>query len=678
MARPEKAYSPVAMEFSSCPMRSVVMVSSDVREQPGVEAALRQQFLVSSGFHGFAAIQHHDPVRVPDRAEAVRDDHAAAAAAAQIAVDPQFRFRVERAGRLVQQQQGGVRHQRPRDFEPLAFAAAEVAAALAHFRKIAEAARRDLVVDASIARGPLDLRDRDGAVEHGQVVADGAAKQEDILVNHRKGVEKFGVRIVFARFAVESDLTPPRPVQPRDQLRHRGLARTGRADDRDPFARLHRQREVAQHRFGGRVVAERHIAKLQKPLQLRHRPAGAARLRFERVGVLAAGHHVVEPLQPGVDLLQRIAEVHQLFERGEEVAEDQLEHQIRAAGHAAGQNPQRPQPGDQRDGALLHAVREGAEQHGGGLQLLPPEQAPGLKAAPAGKEVVFAAGRFQRFDQHHAGRAGAVEHTGIQLDALAEQLARFELPLEQQQHRRAHHRRQRAEHRVVTEHHHRVEKERDQTEQIGRKLFGEERRDPVVQLHAGRQFAALAAGEEAHRQMQHPVQERRRTRQRHFQIQPHQAAALNPGQKERDQQRQERQRDQRRSPVVEAVHHEVVDENLRQVRREQIARHQQQSGQQQQEKGAAASLQSPPQRAGERGFAPEPPEAFARGDLQQHAAERLIHLLCIHQPGAEGGVVDAVFPPLAPGVDHEVVEVPEKDQRQRVALQPVKLLLNHG
>lgn len=77
--------------------------------------------------------------------------------------------------------------------------------------------------------------------------------------------------------------------------------------------------------------------------------------------------------------------------------------------------------------------------------------------------------------------------------------------MEQQQHRRAHHRRQRAEHRVVTEHHHRVEKERDQTEQIGRKLFGEERQ-ATRSFNCTRvaRFAALAAGEEAHRQMQHP------------------------------------------------------------------------------------------------------------------------------------------------------------------------------
>ena len=148
-----------------------------------------------------------------------------------------------------------------------------------------------------------------------------------------------------------------------------------------------------------------------------------ARPLFERIRVLAAGHHIVEPLQPGIDLLQRIAEVDQLFERNEEVTENQLKDQIRAAGHAAGQNPQRPQTGDQRHSDLLHTVREGAEQHGGGLQFLPPEQAPGLKSAPAGKEVVFTARRLQRLDQHHAGGAGAVEHAGIQLDALPEQLA---------------------------------------------------------------------------------------------------------------------------------------------------------------------------------------------------------------------------------------------------------------
>ena len=95
-------------------------------------AVVRHQFLMGPALDFTTAVEHDDQVAVPDGAEAMGDDQASDASAAQGFVDAQFGEGIERAGRLVENQDGGIRHQSPGDFETLLLAAAEVAPALQH------------------------------------------------------------------------------------------------------------------------------------------------------------------------------------------------------------------------------------------------------------------------------------------------------------------------------------------------------------------------------------------------------------------------------------------------------------------------------------------------------------------------------------------------------------------
>ena len=82
-----------------------------------------------SPFNDPALLQHDDLVAVADRTKAMRDDDAGAAATAQIIVDDLFGYWIERAGRLVEDDDGRVGNEGPGDLDSLALAAAEIRAA---------------------------------------------------------------------------------------------------------------------------------------------------------------------------------------------------------------------------------------------------------------------------------------------------------------------------------------------------------------------------------------------------------------------------------------------------------------------------------------------------------------------------------------------------------------------
>ena len=74
---------------------------------------------MGSPFDDPALLQHHDLVAVPDRAQPVSNDDAGAAAPPQIVVDDLFGDRIERAGRLVENDDGWIGNKRPRDLDSL-------------------------------------------------------------------------------------------------------------------------------------------------------------------------------------------------------------------------------------------------------------------------------------------------------------------------------------------------------------------------------------------------------------------------------------------------------------------------------------------------------------------------------------------------------------------------------
>ena len=72
---------------------------------------------MSPALHDLAPFEDHDLIAVADRAEAVGHDEARAPAPPQAIVDELLGRRVERARRLVQNEDGGIGHERPRDLQ---------------------------------------------------------------------------------------------------------------------------------------------------------------------------------------------------------------------------------------------------------------------------------------------------------------------------------------------------------------------------------------------------------------------------------------------------------------------------------------------------------------------------------------------------------------------------------
>ena len=97
------------------------------------------QFVVGAGFADGAVAKHDDDIGVADGGEPVRDDEAGAALhqfLERLLHEP-FAFGVERAGRLVEDQDGRVLEQRAGDGDALALAAGDFDAPLADEGRVA-------------------------------------------------------------------------------------------------------------------------------------------------------------------------------------------------------------------------------------------------------------------------------------------------------------------------------------------------------------------------------------------------------------------------------------------------------------------------------------------------------------------------------------------------------------
>src|SRR5580704_8170030 len=145
----------------------------------GVEAVARQKFSVAAALDDAAAVEHDDLVGMDDGREPVRDHNRGAAAAhlLQRALDLLLGAGVERAGRLVEQQDVRVLEDGAGDRHPLLLAARELQPALAHGRLVALRQRHDEVVDARQPGSLLDLVAAGAGPAIGDVVVDRIVEQ---------------------------------------------------------------------------------------------------------------------------------------------------------------------------------------------------------------------------------------------------------------------------------------------------------------------------------------------------------------------------------------------------------------------------------------------------------------------------------------------------------------------
>src|SRR5450631_219336 len=271
-------------EFSRCENSSLTPVSSKPHtaasvvpfsEMPGSNiAGLRSDELAEAPVHGFqlrvgaalddaATLEDDDLVGVAHGRKPMRDDQARHAPAPQVLFHRRLARGIERAGRLVEDQDRGIAHQRARDLEALPLAAGEVARALLQRRVQPVLAHQHLGFDRRIAH-----RMAHGLVARGlperEVLAHGALEEHHVLVDEGDALGEMRAIVGRARRAVEEDLPAPWTIEARGQASERRLARARSADESDASAGRHAEREILDERRFAAVVSEGHVAEFER------------------------------------------------------------------------------------------------------------------------------------------------------------------------------------------------------------------------------------------------------------------------------------------------------------------------------------------------------------------------------------------------------------------------------
>ncbi len=222
--------------------------------------------------HGYdaAAFHHGDPIRVPDGGEPMRDDQHGAPGHQPLEreLDHALALGVQRAGRLVQQQDRTIGENRPRDREPLPLPAGQSHAALAEVAGIPLRQLRDeFCSEGGLARGAhLGFPGAQSSVAD---IFEDARREDDGILRHDReaGAHVPRIRVTHVD-AVDAHRARLRIVEPQQQLEHRRLARARRPDQRDVLAGSHLEREVVERRgVGPRGIAEAHAVEGERPLR---------------------------------------------------------------------------------------------------------------------------------------------------------------------------------------------------------------------------------------------------------------------------------------------------------------------------------------------------------------------------------------------------------------------------
>ena len=224
-------------------------------------------------------------------------------------LDQLLALRVEIARRLVEDQDLRRREDRARDREPLLLPARELHAALADECLVALGQARDELVRVRAERRVLDLRVGRVVAAVRDVVAHGAVEQEHVLLHDREQAA-VGLQVKLPDVdAVEQEPAARRIVEPRDEVRDRGLAGAAAADERDDGAARHAHAEVA-HDGSVLAILERDVLELD----LAHEPR-----RVRRVGPVGLVARALEHLEHALGRRERALElgerVHDLPDR---------------------------------------------------------------------------------------------------------------------------------------------------------------------------------------------------------------------------------------------------------------------------------------------------------------------------------------------------------------------------
>ncbi len=353
---------------------------------------------------------------------------------------------VDRAGGVVEDQDAGIGDQRPGQRHPLALAARQAEAALAHGRLVALGQGGDELVGLRRPGRRLDLLVAGFGPPVGDVGGDGVGEKEALLEHH----PDLRPQRIEPEAANIHPVHPHRPLQDvveaGHEQSHRGLARTRRTHEGDGLAGGDVEIESVQHRLAGHVT-EDDTLKVHRPLR-RGQGGGVGRLDH----LWGRRQQVEDPLcsRPGLLAHEehrsqhagRSGQSQQVGGEGEEGADAQ----VVVDGHppTQGQHGHLPQHGD----GLQHGLVAGLEAHGphpGGVE------GPG----PLHQMVQLAPLLTETLDHPHSGD-GLLHHGGhLALLLLAVPVGREGLlshAVGDHRHARHHHQADQGQGRRVEEH----------------------------------------------------------------------------------------------------------------------------------------------------------------------------------------------------------------------------------
>ncbi len=173
-------------------------------------------YTLACWLHSPPLIHHDDRIGAGHKREAVGDDdnRAATRDPAEMLLDDGLAFRVERAGCLIENQDGRVVDQGPGDGQPLALTAREIGGALLEHRRIAMRQALNELMRAGNLRHLDHLLQRGGRLGHGNVLTHGAAEQEILLQHDADPGAQMGQVELFQIVAVDLDQPGLRHIEP--------------------------------------------------------------------------------------------------------------------------------------------------------------------------------------------------------------------------------------------------------------------------------------------------------------------------------------------------------------------------------------------------------------------------------------------------------------------------------
>src|ERR1700676_820881 len=204
---------------------------------------------MAAGFDDRPVFDDENAIGVHDSGKSVRDDQRRTPLA-------QFRegllhmplgLRIERRSRLVEQDDRDILDQRARDGDALALAAGKLQAVLADRRIVAGREAHDEIVRMCGGGGSDDLRLAGVELAERDVLADRAAKQMHDLADIGDLLAQRTARYRGYILTVDQDAPGTYVIETQQQVEHRRLAATRRADEGGDLAPLRDKAHALQH-----------------------------------------------------------------------------------------------------------------------------------------------------------------------------------------------------------------------------------------------------------------------------------------------------------------------------------------------------------------------------------------------------------------------------------------------